>query len=175
MKKMLLTGLVLALCLLTACGRTSGDGLTALCGQAGLDLSAARTLWDKDTHGGFHGDGTRLTALAFPEGPGEGSLTAAGWKPLPLDETTEAVVYGVIAAEAGEDGPAEVTTGPFIPLEAGMGSIPRIEHGYYFFRDRYPDDGPERDAALPDRGAFNFTVALYDSDAHILYYCETDT
>ena len=94
---------------------------------------------------------------------------------MPLDETTEIAVFGVTTMETGEDGVTEVTVGPYIPYEEGMEPIPRVRHGYYFFEDRYPSDGPEKEKEFLDRGVFNFTVALYDSDNDTLYYCEVDT
>ena len=175
MRKIWIAGLILVLCLTAACSASPGDGLTALCRSSELDLSAAEVVSDQNGHGGFHGDGTRLTVLAFKEGPDAAALEGAGWKPLPLDETTEIAVFGVTTMETGENEATEVTVGPYIPYEEGMEPIPRVLHGYGFFEDRYPSDGPEKEKAFLDRGAFNFTVALYDSDTDTLYYCEVDT
>lgn len=175
MRKICAAGLVLALCLSLAACWNPQDGLSRLCAASGLDLSSAELLSDRDSHGGFHGDGTRLAVLAFREGPDAAALEQAGWRPLPLDETAELAVYGVTAVTEGAEGISEVTAGPCIPYEEDMEPIPKVQNGYYFFEDRYPADGPEKDRAFSDRGAFNFTAAVYDSDTDTLYYCRVDT
>ena len=49
--------------------------------------------------------------------------------------------------------------------------IPKIENGYYFFKDRQAD----KDKEILDRYSFNFTVAVYDNDNNKMYFCELDT
>lgn len=50
--------------------------------------------------------------------------------------------------------------------------IPKVENGGYYFIDRQQDT--ER-AGLLYRRSYNFSLAIYDSDENILYYCEIDT
>ena len=67
MRKIWITGFIVALCLTAACSASPGDGLSTLCQNSGLDLSVAKVVSDQNGHGGFHGDGTRLTVLAFED------------------------------------------------------------------------------------------------------------
>jgi hypothetical protein len=54
--------------------------------------------------------------------------------------------------------------------------IPEITNGYYYFYDRFEDSSdPLNDSELLERSSYNFTLAIYDADSQILYYCEVDT
>ena len=55
---------------------------------------------------------------------------------------------------------------------ADKAGIPKVENGCYYFIDRQQDT--ER-AGLLYRRSYNFSLAIYDSDENILYYCEIDT
>ena len=144
--------------LLAACANTP-DALQALCDGAGLDLKAARFLSDDDSHGGFHGDGVRLAAVSFDAAADTARLAdAEGWSALPLPEELAGVLY------EGMEG--------IYPSDA---RIPRVEHGCWYFRDRFDPQSPDSGKPLAERGAYNFTAALYDADTQTLYYCEVDT
>lgn len=152
-----------ALCLLlSGCALLAGcdnrtDGLQALCSDAGLDLANAQVLSDDDDHGGFHGDGVRLAVVRF-DAADAATLEAAGWSALPLPDDLASLLY------EGMDGvwPSEVR-------------IPKTETGFWYFRDRYDPKSPGYEQSFTDRSSYNFTVALYDSTAQTLYYCEMDT
>lgn len=49
------------------------------------------------------------------------------------------------------------------------------DNGYYFLYDRQAKNGRAAGADILRRDSLNFTVAVYDSDSRILYYCEMDT
>ena len=176
MKKRILLCLAVLLGL-TACGALAGclaprDGLNQLCADSGLALEDAEITFNEDSHGGFHGDGTRLTVAVFPQAPKAETMKNAGWSPLPMDETAETVVYGDASGTEGEDSPGETRWGSFFPAEDGeTPAIPEIARGYWYFRDRHSDTETD----FFDRSSFNFTVALYDSDTNTLYYGEADT
>ena len=67
--------------------------------------------------------------------------------------------------------PAGRSQGPYTSR-----TLPRVSEGYYFFRDRFPEaEDPTDPAGALERGAFNYTVALYDEQSRSLYYYEMDT
>ena len=84
-----------------------------------------------------------------------------GWKALPLEEELQLLMYG------GSKGGSSY--GWYFAEKAG---IPKIENGCYYFIDR--QQGTERTGLLY-RWSHNFSLAIYDSDENILYYCEIDT
>ena len=56
--------------------------------------------------------------------------------------------------------------GPYLTDEDGNSMIPKIENGYYFFKDRQAD----KDKEILDRYSFNFTVAVSVSYTHLNLY-----
>ena len=56
-------------------------------------------------------------------------------------------------------------------------SIPDIEYGFYYFKDRTPEETDDRkdDTDLNNRSSYNFTVALFDVYKSTIYYYELDT
>lgn len=164
-----LTGLLLALAVLSACasdGRTEGLTLEELSQTLSVDLSQATVTEEEDTHGGFQGDGERWVVVSLEEDVSS-ALEEAGWQELPLPQPLEAAVYGVTEEAGGQS----ISEGPYFQRE-----IPRISDGYYFFRDRHSQAADPTDPSeLLERASFNFTVALYDRDSQTLYYGELDT
>lgn len=157
-----------------------GDSFRQFCREAELDLSKAQVLSDQDSHGGFHGDGVRLVKVKFHWD----TKWSAGPALCPYDRAREAMAkwgepdYELLCLLYGEE---EITDGfsaergPYIPYEEDMEPIPPVRSGYFYLEDRYLADGPQAGEAICDRGAFNFTVAVYDLETDILYYCEVDT
>lgn len=151
---------LLALCLpLAGCALLAScrvqDGLNTLCADVGLNLADAQFRSDDDSHGGFHGDGVRLAVIHFSETADEALLqSAGGWSPLPLSDEADRLLYEQIEG--------------VYPSDA---RIPRVENGYWYFRDRADDPSQPPD----ERHSCNFTAAVYDTDANVLYYCEVDT
>ena len=142
------------LLLLTACG--GGKQEHYIGRQVGLDLPRAQETESLDSHGGFHGDGLRLDKLVFSSADGreiEEQIQGRGdlWNSGPFDDYLGGILYG--------GGPAAEGEWPRAPEEA-----------YCFFEDRHEGKG-----ALGERGAWNYTAALYDADTDTLYYLEFDT
>ena len=164
MKKRLLTA-AMALGLLAAlagCGEKTEQQTVA--DALGLDVSAGTVTAFADSHGGFHGDGAAFLALAFSDDALEQQLDAdPAWQPLPMDAAAQALVWGL------EDG--SYCFGPLFTGDGGEPLIPPVETGYYRFIDRHRD----QDTPILERASFNFTVAVYDTGAGILYYGELDT
>ena len=134
-----------------------------------VDISAGTVVTEEDSHGGFHGDGLSYVVVQFDDDSFETSISGAeAWKSFPLDVTTEALVYGY---EFGDG-----KCGPYLTDEEGNALIPQVESGYYWMKDRQvDDDGKATGADLLHRASLNFTVAIYDSDCRVLYYCKMDT
>ena len=130
----------------------------------GVNLTDGHTVEEEDTHGGFLGDGTGCIALSFPDGRLEEQLAAdPAWHSLPADETVQTLVWGT------QDEGASIS--PCLTDSEGAPLVPAVQAGYYRLIDRHSDT----QTPILERGSFNFTVGVYDSDARILYYCELDT
>ena len=132
--------------------------------ELGIDVSGGEELSVSDTHGGFHGDGVSSVALSFSNlDVLEEIKENAEWKPFPLDETVQALVYGVKDETS--------CIGPFINDGVGNPHVREIQNGYYILIDRQEDQ--ERN--ILDRPSFNVTVGLYNTDTNTLYCCTLDT
>ena len=158
--------------LLTACGgqtaqQTVSQGLE-------IDASGGEVVSGEDSHGGFHGDGTTCVILQFEDGAIEEQIKESGdWKAFPLEETVQALVYGV--TRTNEDGSATESIGPYLTDEEGEPLVPEIEEGYYRLIDRQAEEGKATGADILHRASLNFTIGLYDTEKGILYFCELDT
>ena len=131
-------------------------------GFAKRDFSVVEEL---DTHGGFHGEGSYRLILDCSENKQDALENVCGWNTLPLSENLALIMYG-----GHKDG---MWYGYNLAEDA---NIPSIENGYYIFKDRHSDSRDSADdSELFDRHSFNFSIAIYDSDADIMYYFEFDT
>lgn len=141
--------------------RTAGTDrriLRALSEELHVDMSGGTVVLHEDTHGGFHGDGETFCTVTFAsESAVETHLSdCALWSSLPLTDNLYTAAYSLTTEDA-----------PFFPT---------IENGYYYFCDRHPGIENDRDdSALLNRGSYNFTLAIYDTDSHTLYYYQLDT
>lgn len=125
----------------------------------GIDIPFGAPMKSVDTHGGFHGDGATWVSVGFTSGknPTEQIKNNPDWKPLPLDEVAEVLAHD-LKIQLG-DGEATL--------------MPEVENGYYIVIDRHSQKNENDD--ILGRASYNFTMAIYDTDANILYYCEFDT
>lgn len=99
---------------LTACG--SEDPAEEISRALHIDVSAGEEISSSDTHGGFHGDGISCVALQFPNSQVADAIAAnAAWTPLPLDETAQALAYGVTREDGGE----VFSAGPYLTDDSG--------------------------------------------------------
>lgn len=169
MKKYLFPILAVLLVLLAGCGMGRSTG-NQIADALGLDLSGGTLVEDTDTHGGFLGDGTAYAVLQFPDsGLLEQIEGREDWNPLPLsDDDLTALIYGIETASS--------SIGPYLADEEGSPLFPAAEEGYYFFLDRHSEStDPHDPSGVLDRGSFNFTFALYDTEHNTLCYGELDT
>jgi len=137
-------------------GCSQNDVLSDFSKTYGTDLNGGSIISDDDSHGGFHGDGYRLTVAEYPDDSVVSRVLAdERWRGLPLSANLNTFIYQ--------------------PYDDSI-SIPAIENGYYFFYDRHAgSDSPYDDAELLSRFSFNFTLAVLDSDANRLYLLVYDT
>ena len=151
---------ILLVSVLTVCGVKSDEAAKIL----GLDVSMGEEISNYDTHGGFHGDGTTCIAYRFDDDTILKEIKSSSqWSEFPLDDTVQALVYGL----------SDETTqiGPMLNDNEGHPIVPEIRNGYYLLIDRQNDAA----ADILDRYSFNFTLGLYDTDTNTLYFCELDT
>lgn len=156
--------LFFALCmLLSACAPS--DPLKEISAELGVDLRSGTLVNYNNSHSGFQGDGETVLQivipnLRIPESP--------NWHPLPLSKNLSRALYG----ESGEG----YTYMPLFSDENGDPLLPRIEQGCWFFADRHSGStDASDDSSLFSRSSWNFTAAVYDSAAGILYYFRLDT
>ena len=146
---------------LSAC--TSMNKQNEISKQLSIDVSQATQVSNYDTHSG-NGDGTTCIVLNFQNENVLKEIEAnPDWKRFPLDETAQILAYGY------EDKTSQI--GPFVTNDKGENLIPEIENGYYILVDRQSN---QTDNIL-DRGSFNFTLGIYDTENNNLYFCKLDT
>lgn len=110
---------------------------------------------EKDTHGGFHGDGTYNLILDCSGNSNRAHEIIKNWEKLPLSDNLESVIYGNFTKEI---------------------NWPTIRNGVYKFIDRHSEStNKSDDTDLLSRHSFNFSIAVYDLDTNTLYYFEMDT
>ena len=137
--------------------------------ETGINISWGDVLEEADSHGGFHGDGTKITIVHYTDSSLEPEMAESwAWKAIPLPAELEKVVYGKTEGDA--------TTGPYIDYDSVGIELPKITHGYYFFMDRHSESEDIYDASrILSRNSFNFTILLYDCDTDLMYIVEEDT
>ena len=131
----------------------------------GGDVSGAKMIAEKDSYGGFHGDGERYIEFQFEDNRFEDTIRRDNtWHILPVqDDRIEALLYGKEIAG--------ITYGPYLQWK-----VPDIEEGYYFFYDRHKNCiNPFDTSHVLRRNSLNVTIALYDSINGRLYFAELDT
>lgn len=143
--------------LLGSCGYN--DYRNKISKALGIDIPSGAPMKSVDTHGGFNGDGATWVSVGFTsdKNPTEQIKNNHDWKPLPLDEVAEVLAHDLK-----------------IQLDDGEATLmPEVENGYYIVIDRHSEKNENDD--ILGRTSYNFTMAIYDTDANILYYCEFDT
>lgn len=137
--------------------------------ETGINISWGDIVSEADSHGGFHGDGTKITVLHFTDSSFESEMEEnEKWHALPLPEELETVVYGRTEANS--------TAGPFIGYNSVDMEIPEITNGYYYFKDRHSESGDPYDSSqILERHSYNFTILIYDCETDLMYICKEDT
>lgn len=163
MKKLAVLLVTIIMCFaLAACGNNTPQEIVSK--ELGVDVSSSIEISDADTHGGFHGDGYTFIALRFDDNSVLDAIKKdSKWQEFPLDETMQALVYGL------DDEASKI--GPFLSDEQGNALVPEIQNGYYYLIDRHTETNTD----ILERDSFNFTVGIYDADNNIMYFCKLDT
>lgn len=158
--KVILLGVVLCF-LLSGCGMLGNRRTNYL----GFEIGNFIIVKEEDTHGGWLGDGDYHLVLDCSKNPGEARNIVKDWKPLPLSENLDIIMYGGVRDNV-----------VYRFQSAERAQWPRISNGVYLFMDRHDEAiDPADDTNLLNRYSYNFTVAMYDLDNDRLYYFELDT
>lgn len=87
------------------------------------------------------------------------------WKALPLSQNVELEMYG------GKKGTVTYESDLAKKLD-----MPKIQHGYWIFIDRFNNETRVTDGeGLFPRYSANYTLGIYDIDSNTLYYCKFDS
>lgn len=172
-KALLLIVLIICLCVLEGCKVNYPQNY--LSEELKNDCTSASLSKEVDTHSGFHGDGISFYVLEFENEDFLNEIMKdSRWNKLPLSENLTAILYG----NAYDTTKADVkVVGPYVTGgENDQPLFPVVENGYYYFEDRQDESGnPQDDSKVLDRESMNFTIAIYDLDSRILYFCEYDS
>lgn len=149
MKKIII--LLVLLILVTGCinNRNIINGM-------GISNNTCRIVRQKDTHGGFLGDGDYFAKIKC-NNLKVSDLTKS-WYKLPLTEELKEVTEMMHC----DDKECKNIYEKY--------NIPNIENGYYYFLDRQNDN-----TNINERFSYNFTLAIADLDNSTIYYYELDT
>lgn len=163
-KRLLAAGVISALALvLTACG--AADPQDEISKELGIDVSGGSEISDYDTHSG-NGDGVSCMVFSFSDDQMAQEIKSdSAWSALPMDETAQALAYGVSDETS--------SVGPYLTDDEGEPLLPEVQNGYYRLIDRHSDAGDGQN--LLERFSLNLTLALYDTDSNTLYFCRLDT
>lgn len=114
---------------------------------------------EKDTHGGFHGDGEALVKVYFSDKQAEKFIRKIDknihWDKLPMKDILQTCINNNITDEI---------------------SVPIIENGYWFFLDRHSKATDKYNYNdMFDRASSNYSIAIFDIDSNVLYIYSLDT
>lgn len=160
---------------LSGCLTSEDFDLNHISRMLSVNCTKARLMEKYDSHGGFLGDGTSFYVFNFDGNPPLRMIKDSGkWKPFPVSENVQDILWGL-----GNPDDDNYKGPPLITKEGDEAPLfPRVENGFYFFRDRHSDAvDPYDDTHVFDesRFSYNFSVAIYDADTDRLYFAEFDT
>lgn len=94
MKKIsILVLMIILISTLTACSSKSPNEIAS--NTLGFDLSSGKVISSYDTHSG-NGDGSTCFTFSFDDNAILNHIQkSSDWNPLPIDETTQAIIYGI--------------------------------------------------------------------------------
>lgn len=118
--------------------------------KTGIDVSDGNLYFGFDDHGGFHGDGKTYLEIRVPVSIETLISENSDWERFPAPETIDTNVCKL---------DIDKHRGDYEEL------LPEINNGWYYFKDRTPEYA---DVFL------NFTIAAYDSDSMVFYFCQYD-
>lgn len=152
--------IILGLCvlfLLTGCCKNEyiGDKIE-------VTNKTCKIVKEKDTHGGFLGDGDHFAIIECDELSKKD--LSDNWKELPL---TDNILEIVNMPQCNDDG---------CKTAFDRYGVPDIKNGYYLFVDRHDSvKNKYDDTELNIRSSYNFSLSIYDKDNNKIYLYELDT
>lgn len=167
MKRFLIFGNIIAVALFTlvACGSNTVQDTASK--ELGISVSGGKEVSNFNEYSG--GEGRSCIAISFDDDTVLEEIKGNfEWKAFPLDDTMQALIYGLEDETGG-------TSGPFLSDNQQNALVPDIQNGYYILIDRHTEKDKATGADILNRGSFNFTVGLYDIDTNTLYSCKLDT
>lgn len=148
-------------------GCNKNDILTSIGKEIGIDISSEKILEEEDDHGGFFGDGIKIVKIEIKNKWFISELeNSSEWK-AQISKEIEGFLYGL------EEGDCEY--GPFVSDEDDIPLIPTFSHAYYFIKNRNSDSRDLKGTELLEFPSANVTIAVYDTETSVLYYCEYDS
>lgn len=130
--------------------------------RTGVDISGANPVSEYDTHSG-NGDGVSCLIYDTKSTDIDRQIIKSGkWKSLPADDTVHTLLWGMSDKSS--------KTGPYLFDENEQPLVKYTDNGYYILIDRHSAPGN-----ILERHSFNITIALYDADRQLMYYCKLDT
>ncbi len=117
-----------------------------------VDFSEGEVINSFDTHGGFHGDGVTYLEMKMPYSFEDQLEYNEKWHSLPMPENIREICDLKIDKHNGKNSES---------------TVPDVRSGYFYYLDR--DTHNSFDFPM------NFTVAVYDCDTYMIYYCKIDT
>lgn len=114
---------------------------------------------EKDTHGGFHGDGEAFVKVYFSDKQVEKFIRKIeknkNWSKLPMNEILQNCISNNITDES---------------------SVQIIENGYWFFIDRHSETTDKYNYnEIFNRASSNYSIAIFDIESNVLYIYSLDT
>ena len=127
-----------------------------------INLENCKIEKEKDTHGGFLGDGDYFAKIIC--NTQIDNKIKSEWNKLPLPDELQKVMNIIQYDNKGGHNVYDKY------------NIPNLENGYYYFLDRHTESKDKKsDKELNQRSSYNFSVAIYDDENKILYYYALDT
>ncbi len=138
----------------------------------GIDVSWGEVITNTRNHCP-NGDGTTYIFVKFSDDSITEQIDGNNlWCTFPLNDTVETLVYGKTSNGDFENGDFDIA--PYFTSENGEALLPKISHGYYRLIDRQTNT-EDKEKDILERYSLNITLAIYDSDTNILYFCEYDS
>ena len=134
----------------------------------GAKVGEAKLVYHKATHGGFHGDGDTLIIIACSELGADFESTLSAWRALPMSDKLHEQIFGSRDAEVNFNDVSLI-----FDMDEDL-ELPSVKNGLYFLNNRH-DNAAGRDDENLNYYSWNFSFAVYDLNAKMLYYIEVDT
>ena len=119
--------------------------------KTGIDVSEGDLYFGFDDHDGSHGDGKTYLEVRLPVSIDIVIWESGDWKRFPVPERIDSNVCKLCIDKHRRDHEE---------------LLPQINNGWYYFIDRTPEYAYDYK---------NFTIAAYNSDSKVFYFCQYDS